>query len=209
MDISLTLILIGITVIISFMAFKNDDLKRRWMFTPYLINNKNQWDRFVLSGFIHKDNIHLFFNMFTFYFFGPIVENTLNYRFSGIMGTLLFVMFYIISIVISDLPTYFKNKNNSYYHALGASGGVAGIVFSSIIISPLTDLCLFGLICLPGFILGTLFLVYSYYQSKKVNDGINHDAHFYGAVFGIAFTLLLMPDLAANFLNQIKNFRPF
>jgi membrane associated rhomboid family serine protease len=147
--------------------------------------------------------------MFTFFFFGPVVENILVYKFGLILGNLIFVIAYLTAIVISDLPTYFKEKNNYYYNALGASGGVAAMVFASIIISPLTDLCLFGLLCLPGFILGGLFLIYSYIQSKKGSDGINHDAHLFGAIFGILFILLLMPELIGNFVEQIKNFRPF
>jgi membrane associated rhomboid family serine protease len=209
MDLSISVVIIAITVLTSYLGFKKDEQKRRWMFTPYLIKNRNQWDRFVLSGFIHKDSMHLLFNMFTFFFFGPVVENTLIYQFGSVIGGGLFVLIYIVAIVISDLPTYFKHQNNYHYHALGASGGVAAMVFSSIMISPLTDLCLFGLLCLPGFILGALFLIYSYYQSKKDSDGINHDAHLFGALFGIIIILILIPNLLGNFIDQIKNFRPF
>lgn len=209
MELSATVVLIGITVLTSYIAWKNPELLNRWMFTPYLIKNRNQWDRFFLSGFIHKDNIHLLFNMFTFYFFGRVVEMFLLYRLGTGMGLITFVLFYIGAIIVSDIPTYFKHSDDYGYRALGASGGVAAAVFASIVIMPLSDICLFGIICLPGFLLGIIFLIYTYMQSKKGNDGINHGAHLYGALFGIFFILIISPQSALQFVEQIKSFRPF
>ncbi|SIT15807.1 Membrane associated serine protease, rhomboid family [Belliella pelovolcani] len=208
-ELSTTVVLIVITVLTSYWGFKNPQLLNRWMFTPYLIQERNQWDRFVLSGFIHKDGTHLLFNMFTFFFFGGAVERFLLYQLGFIPGTLAFVAFYVAAIVVADIPTYMKERGNSYYRALGASGGVAATVFASIILMPLSDICLFGLICLPGFALGGLFLIYSIVQARKGNDGVNHDAHLYGALFGIIFILILSPSSALNFLDQIKSFRLF
>jgi membrane associated rhomboid family serine protease len=209
MELSATVILIAITVLTSYQAWKKPEMLNRWMFTPYLIKNKGQWDRFVLSGFIHKDNIHLLFNMFTFYFFGRIVEAFLIFKFGMIPGIIAYVVFYVGAIVVSDIPTFLKHQGDSYYRALGASGGVAATVFGSIILMPLSDICLFGIICLPGFALGILFLIYSVVQAKKGSDGINHDAHLYGALFGIAFILIISPQSALNFFDQIKSFRMF
>ncbi|HAS60915.1 Membrane associated serine protease, rhomboid family [Algoriphagus ornithinivorans] len=209
MELSITVILIIITVISSFYGFNNHSFIERWMFTPYKIKHQKQWDRFILSGFIHKDYIHLLFNMFTFYFFGRVVEQFLAYQLGSSLGGVVFVLFYILGIIIADIPTYLKHQNNSYYRALGASGGTAATVFSSIIILPLADICLFGIICLPGFILGALFLIYSYTKGKQDSDGINHDAHLYGALFGIIFILILSPSSAVHFIDQIRNWRIF
>lgn len=209
MSLSITVILIILTVISSFYGFNNLSFIERWMFIPYKIKNRKQWDRFVLSGFIHKDYIHLLFNMFTFYFFGRVVEQFLMYKFGAMVGGIVFVLFYILGIIIADIPTYLKNQDNSYYRALGASGGTAATVFASIIILPLADICLFGILCLPGFILGALFLIYSYTKGRQDNDGINHDAHLYGALFGIIFILIISPSSALNFIDQIKDWKLF
>lgn len=190
-------------------GFNKPEFINRWMFIPYLIKNRKQWDRFITSGFIHKDYMHLLFNMFTFYFFGGFVEQFLNYQFGGITGGIIFVLFYLIGIIVSDIPTYLKNQDNSYYRALGASGGTAATVFASIIIMPLADICLFGILCLPGFILGGLFLVYSYMKGKNSDDAINHDAHLYGAIFGILFILIISPESLFLFIEQIKSYKPF
>jgi membrane associated rhomboid family serine protease len=209
MELSTTVVIILLTVLTSYLGFKKPELLSRWMFTPYRIKNRGEWDRFILSGFIHKDSMHLLFNMFTFYFFGSMVEQFLIYRLGFMGGTITFIVFYLAAIVISDIPTYLKHQNHSYYHALGASGGTAAAVFASIIIMPLSDICLFGILCLPGFVLGILFLIYSFVQARKGTDAINHDAHLYGAIFGILFVLILSPSSALHFYEQIINFRPF
>lgn len=209
MDLSITVLLIILTSGISIYGFNKPEFLHRWMFIPYQMKNHGEWERFVTSGFIHKDYMHLIFNMFTFYFFGGVVEQVLSYKFGVIVGGVIFVVFYILGIVISDIPTYLKNQDNSYYRALGASGGTSATVFASIIILPLSDICLFGIICLPGFILGALFLIYSYFKGKNQADAINHDAHLYGAIFGIIFILIISPSSAITFLEQIKDYRPF
>ncbi|TVP50096.1 MAG: rhomboid family intramembrane serine protease [Mongoliibacter sp.] len=209
MELSATVVLIIITALTSYQAWKKPIMMERCMFTPYTIKHKGQWDRFVLSGFIHKDSMHLLFNMFTFYFFGRVIEMYLTYKLGTGLGIIVYVLFYIAAIVIADIPTYFKHNENSYYRALGASGGVAATVFASIILMPLSDICLFGLLCLPGFALGILFLIYSVVKAKKGDDGINHDAHLYGALFGIVFILIMSPQSALDFVEQIKSFRIF
>jgi membrane associated rhomboid family serine protease len=179
------------------------------MFMPYRIKQRNQWDRFILSGFIHKDYMHLLFNMFTFYFFGGVVERFFKFQFGLELGGLIFLGFYLIAIVLADIPTFLKEQRNSYYQALGASGGTSATVFASIILMPLSDICLFGLLCLPGFLLGGFFLIYSFVKGQQGQDNINHDAHLYGAIFGIVCILLLSPNSAAMFLEQILSYRPF
>lgn len=209
MDISITVMLIILTALTSFNGINNATFLERWMFIPYKIKHDKEWYRFISSGFIHKDYMHLLFNMFTFYFFGGVVEQILAYKFGLVIGGIVFVLFYLMGIVISSIPTYLKNQDNSYYRALGASGGTAATVFASIIILPLSDICLFGILCLPGFLLGILFLLYSYFKGKNQDDAINHDAHLYGAIFGIVFILIVSPGSAITFVNEVMSYRPF
>lgn len=209
MDFSLTTLLIGVTALSSILALNRPALLDRWMFIPYQIKQRNQWDRFILSGFIHKDYMHLLFNMFTFYFFGGVVERFFKFQFGLELGGLIFVGFYFAALVIADVPTFLKQQGNSYYRALGASGGTSATVFASIILMPLSDICLFGLLCLPGFLLGGFFLIYSFVKGQQGQDNINHDAHLYGAIFGIVCILILSPNSAVMFLEQIRSYRPF
>jgi membrane associated rhomboid family serine protease len=206
---SVTLILIIITVGISIYALKNESLMHKWIFQPYAVQRDNSWYRFVTSGFLHADFTHLFFNMFTLFFFGQAVEQTFAVIFGAQAGILLYLLLYIGGIIISDIPTYFKHRNDPPYRALGASGGVASVVFSSILFYPTNDICLYGLLCIPGFILGVMYILYSYYSGKRMGDNINHDAHLYGAIYGFVLSLVLVPQALPNFFSEIANWRLF
>ncbi|MCC5938505.1 MAG: rhomboid family intramembrane serine protease [Lunatimonas sp.] len=209
MELSLTFLLIALTCLSSYYAWKTPSFLNASMFTPYRVKHRGEYGRFLLSGFIHKDGVHLLFNMFTFYFFGQVVEQFLGYMFGPGLGAVMFVGFYLVAIVVSDIPTYWKEKDNPHYHALGASGGTAAMVFASIVLMPLADICIFGIFCLPGFILGFLFLGYAIYKGKQGDDNINHDAHLFGALFGIIFVLVISPSQGLYFWDQIKSFRLF
>lgn len=198
-----TYIIIGITVLISFAAYSNSNLMRQFMMNPYMISNRQQYYRFITSGFIHADHVHLFFNMFSLYFFGTTIEYIFGIIF-GSAGTLYFIALYVLGIIVSDIPSYMKHRNNPGYNALGASGGVASVIFASIIFQPLADIYIY-FIPIPGFILGIAYIFFSWYQGKKANDNVNHDAHLYGAVFGVIFCAVLYPQSLPQFVEQIKN----
>jgi len=162
--------------------------------TPYWVERKKEYYRFITSGFIHKDYLHLAFNMFSFYFFGDIVERWL--------GAPSFVLLYILALIISDIPTYLKYRNNSNYASLGASGAVSAIIFASILFHPV-NLIFVYFIPVPAFIFGILFLAYSYYMDKRSGDTTNHSAHFYGAVVGVVYVGILYPALVPAMFTTI------
>ena len=118
-------------------------------------------------------------------------------------------MLYLLGIAVSDIPTYLKNRANINYSAIGASGGVSAVLFSSILINPVMDICLYFIICLPGFVLGAMYLFYSLYMGNRVGDNINHDAHMYGALFGMVFSSVLRPTFLLEFVDQLFRYFPF
>ena len=204
---STTILIILVTVAISIAALGNERLYLRFLMNPYrAIEGKEPW-RFITSGFIHNGYIHLGFNMFTFFFFGQVVENI----FEQVLfekASLTYILFYLSAIVISDLPVAIKNRHNPGYNSLGASGAVSAIVFCSILFFPLNKICLYGLLCLPGFILGLIYVIYSYWQGKNAAwDNVNHEAHLYGALYGLVFGLIIYPQAGPSFLDQILNYR--
>lgn len=208
MDLSVTTIIIIITVLASLYAWNKPHILQRWIFNPYSVNTRNEYARFVTSGFIHQDYMHLFFNMFTLYFFGNLVEQYFGYLL-GVTGLVLYVVMYLLAIIVSDIPTYVKHRHDPGYNSLGASGGVAAIVFSAILFDPTNNIYLFAILPIPGFILGALFLLYSYQRANQARDRINHDAHLYGALFGILFTIIIEPGVIGNFIRKIADFSFF
>ena len=205
---SVTLIIIVVTAIISVMAWNNYSLMNRWIMNPYQVANRGQYYRLITSGFLHADWGHLIFNMISLYFFGRFIEQVFGLLF-GAMAPLFVVGFYLAAILVSDIPTFLKHRNNPGYNSLGASGGVSAIIFAGILFRPLTDICLYFAFCIPGFIFGVLYLGYSYYEARRGAGNINHDAHFYGALFGILFMVVAYPSILPDFFEQISSWRLF
>ncbi|MBI1183885.1 rhomboid family intramembrane serine protease [bacterium] len=200
---SSTYIIIGVTAVVSFMAFNNMELKYKLLFYPWKINSDREWYRFVTSGLVHADMMHLFFNMFTLFFFGPYVEHQLA-RHGGFMPETKFWLLYFGSMVMGSMFSYFKNQDNPNYMALGASGAVSGVLFSSIIFDPWMKLYLFAAIPIPGILFGVGYLFYSAKMAREARDNIGHDAHLYGAIFGVLITIAYNPtEIFPTFLGNL------
>lgn len=201
----ITWIIILLTSAISIPAFSNRAFFDKMKFNAFIIKENKQWYRFISYGLIHADWMHLLINMFVLYSFGEQVEMMFIYIF-GLKGTILFLILYVSAIFISAYPSYEKHKNNSWYNAVGASGAVSAILFSSILLLPSSKIyLLFIPFPIPAVIFGILYLIYSAYMAKKSVDNIGHDAHFWGAVYGLTFPIVLKPSLFLNFINQIEN----
>jgi membrane associated rhomboid family serine protease len=196
--------LLAVTLIVSVLCFQRQDLLGRLMFNPVRIHQRNEWYRVVTSGFIHADWMHLLVNMFVLYSFGGVVEAYYNQVF-GASGGNYFLLLYFGGIVFSILPSYRKHKEDPGYNALGASGAISAVVFAFILFNPLDSIYLYGVIRIPGILFGILYLAYCYWAAKKGGDHINHDAHFWGAVYGVLFTLVMKPALMTHFMNQLQS----
>ncbi|MFC2086741.1 rhomboid family intramembrane serine protease [Bacteroidota bacterium] len=193
----ITIIIISITTLISITAFRNSSLFYKFMFNPYQVIHRKQYNRLISHGFVHVNWEHLLFNMISFYFFGRYVE---SYMSSG----MLFVIFYISAIAIASLISLVKHRNNPNYNSVGASGGVSAVIFASIIFNPGVRIMIFPIpIPIPGFIYAILFFVYSHIMGKRGKDNVNHDAHALGAVYGIVFALIVNPDFITNLVGRI------
>ena len=190
MTFSFTIILIITTCFISFISFNKEDIKSNLLFSPYHYVHNKKWWILISHGFIHADFLHLFFNMYVLYIFGPSIE----YYFinSSELGGFYYIGFYLLGIIFSTLPSIFKHKNNPSYQSLGASGAVSSVVFAYIIIFPLRELGLILIpgLFLPGFIFGILYLFAEHYLSKKQYSNIAHDAHLSGSLFGAFFIII-------------------
>jgi membrane associated rhomboid family serine protease len=205
----MTYILIAFTAIISVPAFRNQDLFLKLQFSPYQVYHRRQFYRLLTHGFLHANWTHLIVNMLVLFFFGPYVENYLKI----ILGPALqpwyffiYLLFYFIAIVVSSLVSLFKHKDNVWYNAVGASGAVSAILFCFIFFKPWELIYFYGILPVPGIIMGLAYLMYSHFMSKRDSDNINHDAHITGAVFGFIFPLLLDYKLIHHFISELLSF---
>lgn len=207
---SITVIIIIITCLVSISAFSNDKIYNDLIFYPPAVTQQRQWYRFFSCGFIHADFLHLIFNMYAFYLFGQKLEQYFGLIFQE-KGKLLYLALYISSLFFCLLPTYSKHKNDSSYRSLGASGAVSAIIFADILVDPLMGIGILFVpgIYIPGFIFGLIYLGISSYLDKRGGGNINHSAHIYGALYGIAFLIaaaFIFSDypVLQQFVDKIK-----
>ena len=191
---TLLIVIIAVTVLISYKGFNDLSFFRKFEFHLGSIL-KGEQIRMISSGFLHVDMGHLFFNMVTLWFFAPLV---LSY-----LGNWTFVLVYMGSLIFGNLLTLLFNKNNYSYRAVGASGAVTGVLYSAILLQPDMMLGLFFVIPIPAYLFGILYLLYSIYGMKSKNDNIGHSAHFGGAVGGYVITLIEQPQLLVDHTEMV------
>jgi len=201
----ITYLIIGFTILVSIACLNNRELFSKLLHWPYGESRHGEYYRWLTSGLLHADYGHLFFNMFTLFFFGPVVEDWFRTTFPD-LGMCLYVFFYLISIIVVSSGTFYQHKNNEYYSSIGASGAVSAVLFACILLDPTIGIGLFFIpIPIPGFIFGILYLWYSSYMDKQGKDNIGHSAHFFGAVFGFFFPMFFQPGLGIDFFRKIAD----
>jgi len=191
-----TLIVIGLTSIVSLIAFNNPRLKQQLILWPPAVRRNNEYWRLLSYGLIHADGMHLFFNMFTLFFAGRYIEAYLTLR-TGFVG---FPLLYIGGLVVSILPSYLKHQADPNYYSLGASGAVSAVLFAFVLLQPGATIYVF-VIPMPAIVFGVLYLAYTWYMDRQSRDNINHSAHLWGAGFGLMFMSLLEPQLVGRLLH--------
>lgn len=192
------LIIIAATAIFSWMGFSNSQLFEKYKFNVGAIRHHKEYVRLISAGFLHADLMHLLFNMLTLYFFGPIVIQA--------FGEVGFLMIYFGSIILGNLFSLYLYQAQDWYSAIGASGGVSGILFAAIAIFPQIGIYFFFIpIPIPGYIFGLLYFGYSVYMmlNPRQHDNIGHAAHLGGAFFGLAYAVAYAPESAANHALQL------
>ncbi len=182
-----TIAIIAANVLVSMKGFNDTYFFDRYKFAIGAIK-AGQRDRLFTSGFLHVDIAHLFFNMFTLYFFANVVI--------GWFGPATFLVIYGISLLAGSLLAVFFHKDEPFYSAVGASGAVTGVLYAAILLQPNDSLYLMFIpVPIPAYVLGIGYLLYSIYGMKSRLGNIGHTAHFGGAIGGYATTLIFMPSL--------------
>ena len=193
-----TLIIIGITCINSYLAFQNRELFVKLSFSPYDVVHRKQYYKLITNGFVHANWEHLLTNMLVLYFFGQEQEIV----FSEYKGSIFYILLYLLAIPASSLISLSNQKDNPAYTAVGASGAVNAVVFSYILINPLSNIYLFFAIPIKAIIFAGLYLAYSWYMAQQNRDHIGHDAHISGALFGLSYTIATIPYVVQHFVSQ-------
>jgi membrane associated rhomboid family serine protease len=191
-------IIFALTLATSLYAFSNESIYGKFILNPYEVSRGYRVYTVITSGLIHKDWNHLFFNMLSYYFFA--------FQLEAVLGHWQFGVLYFTSMILADLPSIQKHKDDTWYNTLGASGAISAVVFSAILFNPRGEM---GLLIIPGisfpaWVFGILYLVYCHFASKHARDNINHDAHLFGALSGILITIILHHSVVNDFISQFS-----
>lgn len=201
----MTTIIVIITVIVSVIAFQSREIMAKLMFNAYLVKHGNQWFRVLTHAFIHSGWAHLAINMWVLWNFGGIAERFFLVERGGV-GSYIFIGLYLGGILFASLPAFNRHQDNFNYNAVGASGAVAAVLYAAIFAHPTMGIGLMFIpIPIPAIIFGVLYLAVEWYMDKNSNDHVAHDAHFWGAAFGFAFAVVMVPSHLRPFFSQIMD----
>ena len=196
-----TIALIAITCVVSWMAFDKRSLADRLVLWPPALERRHEYWRLLSYGFVHADIGHLAFNMITLFFFGREIERVM----AGVTGSwLTYPLFYLAALAVSILPSYLKHRHDANYVSLGASGAVTAVLFAFILVAAWPRL--FGFfIPVPAIIYAVFYVGYSLWMDRRGGDRINHSAHLSGAAFGVLFMVMMAPEVTGIFWRQLMS----
>ena len=199
-----TVIIIVITAVVSIYCFYKGGADRL-KFNAYRVWRRRQWHRMFTYGLVHGSWGHLIFNMLTLYFFGEMVEKHFGAAFPGSLGAILYLVLYVSALVVSTIGDLIKYHKTVSYNAVGASGAISAILFASILFEPTMGIYIYPVpVPVPAFIFAPLYLLYCWYMAKRNADNIGHSAHFWGAVYGLLFTIACNPAILSHFIKQLQ-----
>ena len=203
---SITLLIVIVTAAVSLMAMNNKELFSKLLFSPFQVVHSKEYYRILTHAAVHGGWVHLFVNMYVLYIFGRTAEQEFGV-YDETLGEFRYVILYLGGVVFATLPSLKKHKDNFGYNSVGASGAVSAVLFSCIAFNPTMPIIFIFLpIPMPAILFGVLYLVYEAYMDKNSSDSIAHDAHYYGAVFGILYTFISLPSSLVSFFGQLMDY---
>lgn len=201
----LTFIILVVTGFVSWRAMENPELMRKLLHHPYSVKHQKQYYRLLSHLFVHSGFPHLLLNMFVFYSFGSAVENSLKFLYPE-KGAFYFIALYVLGGLAATIPSMVKQADNYGYSAVGASGAVSAVMMAFMIMYPTAQIAFFFILPMPAFLGVFVFFLLEHFMQKRMRTNVAHDAHIWGAIFGVVFVALLNPDFIQRFLIQVRDY---
>jgi membrane associated rhomboid family serine protease len=201
-----TFIILAATILVSWRAFSNTTLFEKLLNNPYRVKHEKQYYRLLSHALIHADFMHLALNMYVFYSFGSILEKVFRGRYGFQQGEVYFILLYAVGAVVATLPSLRKHGDNYGYNAVGASGAVSAVMMGFMILFPTMNIQFFFILPMPAFLGIIVFFGLEHYMNRRGKTNIAHDAHIWGALFGILFVFVTDPQALVSFFTQVRHY---
>lgn len=186
----ITLLIVAFTGVFTYLGLQHREFMERYIFNPRYVSAHKDYYRLISSGFLHLDWQHFAFNMLTLYFFGSNIEN--------LLGFVPLLLIYFASILGGNILALYFHRHHEY-RAVGASGGVCGVLFSAIFLFPGSSIFLMFIpIPIPSWLFAMLYLGYTFWGIRTGKDNIGHDAHLGGALVGILVATVMYPRIVVD-----------
>jgi membrane associated rhomboid family serine protease len=198
----LTFIILAATIVVSWRAFEQSGLFEKLLHSPYRVKHQKQYYRVFSHMLVHADGIHLALNMFVFYSFGRVMESIFTLNWGNTKGGAMFLALYLLGGAAATLPSMRKHSDNYGYNSVGASGAVSALLMAYMVLFPLNEIAFF-FIPMPAFIGVFVFFLLEHFMKRNVRSNIAHDAHIWGALFGIVFIAVAVPNSIPRFISQV------
>ncbi len=192
-----TILLIASIVIAHVITESNQDSYQKLLFSSKSIKEQKEYHRLVTPFLVHTGWMHVVFNALAIYYFTPVVEEAFGVAFA--------FLFFILSVISGSLLSLRSRRKDDNYLAVGASGGVSGLVMISIFLQPDMGIGLFLIpVFIPAYLFGILFSLCSIGLTFLPNNHISHEGHlgglFMGGVIAILMLGIPLPSIELNLL---------
>jgi membrane associated rhomboid family serine protease len=186
---SITILLLVVTVFLSYKGFREPAFLERYFFNVSSILFYRDYKRLITSGFVHANWMHLLFNMVALFAFGAEVEK--------LTSMWLFPVIYFACLIAGNLLALYINRNLADYTALGASGAISGLIFFTIALFPSGQIgFMFVPFAVPAWLFGTLYMLVTMGGIRFRSGNIGHEAHLGGSIAGVIAAILIYPQAA-------------
>lgn len=169
--------LMAVTVAVFILQF----VLGNWFTESFLLSSRDIFTRpwiLITHIFLHASPLHLFYNMWGLFMFGPLLESRI--------GAKRFLVFYLSAGVIAGYISSFF-----YSSSLGASGAIMGVIGMLIILMPNLRLLFFYVVPTPLWLAGIVYAAMDIF-GVFFPSGVGNIAHLTGMGAGLLYGLYLV-----------------
>ncbi|MDR3232150.1 MAG: rhomboid family intramembrane serine protease [Planctomycetaceae bacterium] len=205
MSVTMKLVIVNIALwLANGLFFEGNTLTALLSLNASSIRNPLEWWQFITYGFVHDPSTlwHIGGNLISLIMFGYGLmlgigpggfglvrsDNVEDY-----LGRTEYLFFYLVTILLGGIVFALTNYNSPRAAALGASGGITGIVVLFAWLYPNKVLYVYGILPVPMWGLGMFIVLMDAMGASGINnEGVAYTIHLTGAAFATLYYFIFL-----------------